>query len=201
MKTRLSHILKAIDELPAGEPIDANVIAKRLDLTTSSVRRDLRDLKDAGALTRPVLDPMVPSRKKPECAVYLADKKAVESAKTEIATLDKAISKVEASVNVTIDSSGNPHTVYHLRQTLPLLSPAEALAAAASSMQAMGYKITSKDERGFTAEAAQSDLRVREGLREILNEAESKDQFLRIVKQWTPKTVASRIVKDKEKSK
>ncbi len=49
MKNRLSRLLKVLEWFPRGAPHDVEVIAQQLGTTPSTVRRDLRDLREAGA--------------------------------------------------------------------------------------------------------------------------------------------------------
>lgn len=47
--TRIAHVLRAADR----GPVDADALAAQLGSTPQQVRRDLRDLREAGALEIP----------------------------------------------------------------------------------------------------------------------------------------------------
>lgn len=53
MKNRLSRLLKVLEWYPRDRSPDVDAIAQQLGTTPSTVRRDLRDLREAGAFKDP----------------------------------------------------------------------------------------------------------------------------------------------------
>jgi hypothetical protein len=58
MKNRLSRLLKVLESFPRSGAPDVDAIALELGTTPAIIRRDLRDLRDAGAFGPPPVLPI-----------------------------------------------------------------------------------------------------------------------------------------------